>query len=185
MPDACPGLPVWFRHDRLPVCVRASATGSRRFAARSQNYACPSFVAQNDACPSFVSFARRMTGKLGWERLGGDGAAASQTPLATLHAFKGWADKFTSTPPQGLEDRYALAVGKLGSGRLQDKLTWTLAWHEYRAALGGADYGREFNASLGFPLPGGLTGLVKLADYRSDGVARDTLKAWLQVEWSY
>jgi len=68
---------------------------------------------------------------------------------------------------------------------VQDKLTWTLAWHEYRAALGGADYGREFNASLGFPLPGGLTGLVKLADYRSDGFARDTLKAWLQVEWSY
>jgi len=127
----------------------------------------------------------RVTGKLGWEHLGGDGAAAFQTPLATLHAFNGWADKFTSTPRQGLEDRYALAMGKLGSGRLQDKLTWTLAWHEYRAALGGADYGRELNASLGFPLPGGLTGLVKLADYRSDGFARDTLKAWLQVEWSY
>jgi len=127
----------------------------------------------------------RVTGKLGWEHLGGDGVAAFQTPLATLHAFNGWADKFTSTPLHGLKDRYALAAGKLGSGRLQDKLTWTVAWHDYRADLGGAAYGREWNASLGFPLPGGLTGLVKLADYRSDGLARDTRKAWLQVEWSY
>ncbi|MBP6626116.1 MAG: hypothetical protein KA187_01735, partial [Arenimonas sp.] len=116
---------------------------------------------------------------------GSDGRSAFQTPLATLHAFNGWADKFLVTPVNGLEDRYALATGKFGSGRLQDKLAWTVAWHDYRADRGGAAYGSEWNASLGFPLPGGLVGLVKLADYRSDGFARDTLKAWFQVEWSH
>jgi hypothetical protein len=126
-----------------------------------------------------------VTGKLGWEHLGGDGSSAFQTPLATLHAFNGWADKFGSTPLDGLEDRYALATGKFGRGRLQDKLAWTVAFHDYRADRGGAGYGTEWNASLGFPLPGGLAGLVKLADYRSDGFARDTRKAWLQVEWSH
>ncbi|PZO09591.1 MAG: hypothetical protein DCF27_04945 [Lysobacteraceae bacterium] len=127
----------------------------------------------------------RVTGKLGWEHLGSDGTSGFQTPLATLHAFNGWADKFASTPADGLEDRYAQATGKFGSGRLQDKLAWTVAWHDFRADRGGARYGTEWDASLGFPLPGGLTGLVKLADYRSDGFARDTLKAWFQVEWSY
>jgi len=127
----------------------------------------------------------RVTGKVGWEHLGSDGRNALQTPLATLHAFNGWADKFTTTPVNGLEDRYLLATGKTGNGGLQDKLIWTIAWHDYRAARGGDHYGTEWDASLGFPLPGGLLGLLKLADFRSGGFARDTTKAWLQVEWSY
>jgi hypothetical protein len=126
-----------------------------------------------------------LTGKLGWEHLGGDGVSAFQTPLATLHAFNGWADRFTTTPANGLEDRYATLGGKLGSGRLQDKLAWTVSWHDFAAERGGASYGTELDASLGFPLPGGLSGLVKVADYRSDGFGRDTLKAWFQVEWNF
>jgi hypothetical protein len=73
--------------------------------------------------------------------------------------------------------------GKSGTGRLEDKLAWTIAYHDYRSDRGGLDYGREWNASLAFPLPARLTGLVKFADYRSDGFARDTRKLWLQVEW--
>jgi hypothetical protein len=128
--------------------------------------------------------ARGLTWKLGWEHLGGNGRTAFQTPLATLHAFNGWADKFMVTPADGLDDRYAAVSGKLGRGRLQDKLGWTVAWHDFSAARGAADHGREWDASLAFPLPRGLSGLLKFADYRSDGYARDTRKLWLQVEWS-
>jgi hypothetical protein len=127
--------------------------------------------------------AAGLTWKLGWERLGGDGARAFQTPLATLHAFNGWADKFLVTPANGLDDRYASVSGKVGTGRLEDKLAWTIVYHDYRSDRGGFDYGREWNASLAFPLPARMTGLVKFADYRSDGFARDTRKLWLQVEW--
>lgn len=126
-----------------------------------------------------------ITWKGGWEHLGGNGVVAFQTPLATLHAFNGWADKFNVTPAAGLEDAYLSATGKFGRGVLADKLAWTLAWHDYQADHGGADYGQEWNASLAFPLPHGLTGMVKLADYRSDGFARDTTKFWLQVEWNH
>lgn len=124
----------------------------------------------------------RIIARAGWEHLGGDGVTAVQTPLATLHAFNGWGDQFLVTPPGGLEDRYAGAGGKFGRGRLDSKLNWAVAWHDYRADNGGR-YGREWNASLGFPLPGGLAGLVKVADYRADGFSRDTTKVWLQVEW--
>ena len=43
-------------------------------------------------------------------------------------------------------------------------------------------YGSEWDASLGFPVHGAVTGLVKLADYRSDAFGRDTRKLWLQLE---
>ncbi|GAB2490866.1 alginate export family protein [Arenimonas alkanexedens] len=133
--------------------------------------------------PSLV--AAGLTWKLGWEQLGGDGARAFQTPLATLHAFNGWADKFLVTPGNGLEDRQLSVAGKFGTGRLEDKLGWTIAYHDYRSAKGSFDYGREWNASLAFPLPARITGLVKFADYRSDGHARDTRKIWLQLEWAW
>ncbi|MFD0737862.1 alginate export family protein [Lysobacter koreensis] len=131
--------------------------------------------------PSLVR--RGVTWRAGWEHLGGDGRHALQTPLASLHPFNGWADKFGVTPAGGLDDRYLAVAGKLGRGAHAGKLSWTAAWHDYRADSGGR-YGREWNASLGFPVRGPVTGLVKLADYRSDGFARDTTKLWLQLEWT-
>jgi hypothetical protein len=118
--------------------------------------------------------------RAGWEHLGGNGVHALQAPLGTLHAFNGWADKFNATPPGGLDDRYLGAGGKSADGRLD----WQLAWHDYRADHGGR-YGDEIDASLGFPVAKGVRGLVKLAQYQADGYARDTRKAWLQLEWAH
>lgn len=126
---------------------------------------------------------RGITARAGWEHLGGDGTTAVQTPLATLHAFNGWDDQFGTTPAKGLDDRYLGLGGKTGRGRLAGKLAWAVAWHDYRADVGSLRYGREWNASLGVPLPGGLAGLVKVADYRAESFARDNTKVWLQVEW--
>ncbi|MEO7066061.1 MAG: alginate export family protein [Rhodanobacter sp.] len=123
-----------------------------------------------------------ITAKLGWEHLGGNGHHALQTPLATLHAFNGWDDQFNVTPPGGLEDRYASVNGAFGHAGLASKLAWTVAYHDYRADHGGR-YGSEWDASLGFPLARGLTGLLKVADYHADGFSRDNTKLWLQLEW--
>ena len=130
--------------------------------------------------PSLTSHG--VTWRAGWEHLGGNGRHALQTPLATLHAFNGWADKFVVTPAGGLEDRYLAAAGKFGRGAHAGKFNWAASWHDYRADTGGR-YGREWNASVGFPVHGPVNGLVKLADYRSGGFARDTTKLWLQLEW--
>jgi alginate export protein len=136
--------------------------------------------------PTFATHG--VTWRAGWEHLGGDGVHALQTPLATLHAFNGWADKFTVTPPGGLEDRYLGAGGKFGHDANAGKYSWALTWHDYHAdhRVGGSDghYGSEWDASFGFPVHGPVSGLVKLADYRSDGFARDTRKLWVQLEWA-
>lgn len=127
--------------------------------------------------PSFTW--RRVKWAAGWERLGGDGTRGFSTPLATLHGFNGWADRFLATPPDGLDDRYLSAGGTALGG------DWVVAHRWYSAARGGADYGRESNASFGRPLITGhpVRWLVKYADYREDGFATDVRKVWVQLEW--
>ena len=119
--------------------------------------------------------------KAGFERLGAGTGRAFQTPLATLHAFNGWADKFLTTPINGLEDRYVSAQGTFTvAGKAA---TWQVMGHDFQSDR-GTDYGSEWDASLGITLRPGLTALFKLADYQSDGFARDTQKVWLQIEWN-
>ncbi len=124
--------------------------------------------------------------KAGWEHLGGNGSHALQTPLATLHAFNGWDDKFVVTPTGGLNDRYLSAGGKFGHVR-DGRFAWAVAWHDYcadTALTRMGHYGREWDASLGFPLAPRMQALLKIADYRADHFARDATKVWLQVEWA-
>ncbi|MDP2745635.1 hypothetical protein [Pseudomonas sp.] len=122
--------------------------------------------------------------KAGYEVLGGDagpGNRAFQTPLATKHAFQGWADMFLMTPAGGVKDAYAGISAPLFGGTLQ-------AWyHDFRAEVGSSQYGEEINLSYAHPIPGvkGLVGLVKYASYDADDFAVDTDKAWLQVQYSY
>ena len=123
-----------------------------------------------------------VTVAFGWEHLGGDGTHALQTPLATLHLFNGWADRFLTTPPQGLEDRYVTLTGKQGAW------TWTAAWHDFRPdhpAPGVDRFGRELDLSLARPLGHGWSALVKAADFRGDSPMRDSRKLWLQLQWTH
>jgi len=122
--------------------------------------------------------------KAGYEVLGGDGGPgnrAFQTPLATKHAFQGWADVFLTTPADGVKDAYLGASTALLGGTLQ-------AWyHDFRAEEGSSQYGEELDISYGRAIPGikGLTGLVKYARYAADEFSVDTDKFWVQLQYSY
>lgn len=155
-------------------------------AARQVDHAASTLDVSHDYWlvePAFTA-GRHATLRAGWEHLGGDGRHALQTPLATLHGFNGWADVFLSTPPAGLEDRYVAASGAFARSRSAGALEWTLAFHDYRADVGNARYGREWNASLAVPFGPRWKGLAKLADYRADGHLQDVTRLWLQLEWS-
>ena len=122
--------------------------------------------------------------KGGYEVLGGDsgpGNRAFQTPLATKHAFQGWADIFLLTPADGVEDIYIGASTALFGGNLA-------AWyHDFRAERGSSNYGSEIDVSYAHAIPGvkGLVGLVKYAGYDADDFAVDTDKLWVQLQYSY
>jgi hypothetical protein len=120
----------------------------------------------------------------GYEELGSDGGvAAFQTPLATLHAFNGWADLFLTTPANGLRDYYA-GIGRSIGVPFLPGLKADVVYHEFDSDFGGLDYGSEWDASLGFKL-GPVALLTKYANYQSDGFAVDTEKFWLQAEVAF
>ncbi|WP_405118531.1 hypothetical protein [Pseudomonas leptonychotis] len=125
-----------------------------------------------------------VTLKGGYEVLGGDegpGNRAFQTPLATKHAFQGWADIFLLTPANGIKDAYVGASAPLLGGTLA-------AWyHDFRAEKGSSQYGEEIDLSYAHPIPGvkGLVGLIKYASYDADDFAVDTDKLWVQLQYSY
>ncbi len=115
--------------------------------------------------------------------LGGDSRPnrAFQTPLATLHAFNGWADKFLTTPAGGIEDLYVGGSASVGPVALQ------LVWHDYQAEAIDMDYGSEWNASaaMKFGAKKNYEAMLKFADYRADRFATDTTKVWVQVSAAF
>jgi hypothetical protein len=120
----------------------------------------------------------------GIEILEGNGTKGFTTPLATLHKFQGWADKFLTTPPNGIEDTYVNALVNLKAVGGLDTLGVVLGYHDYEAERISADYGSEVNVSLAAKLKK-LSVMLKYADYH-EGVlasARDTEKYWLQAEF--
>ncbi len=120
--------------------------------------------------------------KAGYERLGGNGTVGLQTPLATLHAFNGWADKFLTTPANGLRDYYGDLTWKLGGPGILKDTNLRAAWHDYRADHGSQHDGSEWDFMVSHPIGTHFTALVKYAMYRSDRVATDTNKFWTSIE---
>jgi hypothetical protein len=126
---------------------------------------------------------------LGDELLSGNGTIGFSTPLATLHKFQGWVDKFLTTPVNGIDDRYAtFNWQKKGVGPF-DTMTATASYHQYESDLGGVDYGTELNLLLAAKYQR-FTGGLKYGDYQADSatpitLARDTRKFWAYLEFAY
>jgi len=116
----------------------------------------------------------------GYESLGSDdGAYGFQTPLATKHAFNGWADKFLATPAGGLNDLYIKAVTKVAGMKLVG------IYHDFSSDEGSVDYGTELDIVLVKPINKNFKGILKFADYSADEYSKDTQKIWLALEANF
>jgi hypothetical protein len=119
---------------------------------------------------------------LGYELLGSDnGAYGFATPLATLHAFNGWADKFLATPKDGLEDKY-LNIGITFAGAQA-----LVSYHKFDADAGSADYGDEIDFSIS-KKTGAVVWTAKYAQYAMGDAATkvtDTDKFWVMADWNF
>jgi hypothetical protein len=120
------------------------------------------------------------TAKLGIESLGSDGGLYGfATPLATLHAFQGWADQFLATPGQGIDDVYVSFARPIFTG------TATLAYHDYSADHSTAtvdDLGNELNLQWVLPIRNNYQVGVKYADYSQGDLAAKVDK---QIFWTW
>lgn len=115
----------------------------------------------------------------GIEVLGGDGKTAVQTPLATLHAFNGFADMFLTTPLNGLQDTW-LGAGYLMHGHCQ----FALQYHQYDSDKDSINYGDEINFTATHNISKQLQLMAKIARYSADTFSKDTNKLWLSVNYT-
>lgn len=107
-----------------------------------------------------------------------DGRNPFRAPLATLHKWQGWTDKFLGTPPKGVRDTWLSATKKVAG------FTLTGVYHDFRAADGGDRYGSELGGSLVYAPMDRLTLQAKAARYFADDWATDTTKFWLVFSWN-
>lgn len=107
-----------------------------------------------------------ITAKLGYESLGSDeGQFGFATPLATLHKFNGWTDKFLNTPAVGLNDLYVSFGGKVWGG------AWLARYHDFKAdnATDVLDeLGGEFELQYTKKFKNGIYTGAKAAFYNAD-----------------
>lgn len=116
-----------------------------------------------------------------WEVLGSDdGMTSFQTPLATGHAFNGWADVFLTTPADGLEDIYVYLGGDLPGG-----YKGKAVYHWFDPEDGSREFGEEIDAVVSKKLSENATVLAKYAYYNGEAVFADRVKFWLQLTLNY
>jgi len=149
-----------------------------------------SYATQSDAGDNLIDYTAgyynleaatelgSVTLKAGIEMQGSDNGIAFKTPLATLHAWNGFADMFLNTPVNGLEDIYVTAVTKVKGVKL------VATYHDFSSDEGNIDFGSEIDLVASYEFNKNYGVLVKAANY-SQGDAMtaptDTNKLWVQM----
>ena len=111
----------------------------------------------------------------GYELLGSDNGVGFSTPFATLHKFNGFADKFLSTPADGIEDIYVTVKGAVSGVKL------SATYHDLSSDVGGKDWGNELDLVAAYKIDKNYNVLVKFASYSGDMPNTDANKLWLQL----
>ena len=181
--------------DNKDAAAFSTATIGIKFKGKveSFNYGIE-YASQNDNANNPVDFSanywrldagykfEQVTAYGGYEVLEGDSNVAGsmfRTPLATLHAFNGWADKFLATPQDGLEDLFVGVKGKV------DKFNWNLVYHDFVAQDSSRDLGSEIDFLVGMKVNKNVSLLAKAAFYYADEHATDTSKVWFMVTTNF
>ena len=132
-----------------------------------------------------AGFTRGMfTTALGYEVLSGNGTTAFATPLATLHVFQGWADKFLTTPASGIADSYLRFAFKPAMNGPFDALDFVAFYHVFDADFGSASYGDEIDLSMAARVQR-ITLTLKYAAYEAESLFTDTDKLWFSMDYAF
>jgi hypothetical protein len=116
--------------------------------------------------------------KAGYEVLASDNNVGFKTPLATLHKFQGWADKFLGTPGDGIEDLYGSVGTKLGPIKM------AVIYHDFQAEDSSEDFGTEWDLVATYAFSKKFTMQAKVASFDSDSDRySDTDKIWFTAQY--
>ncbi len=163
------------------------------YARQSDSAHNPASYDVNYILGEFGATMSGITAKLGYEKLGSttgsDGNVyAVQTPLATLHAFNGWADMFLTTPTKTAAGTGGLIDEYLNVGAKPADVQLNLVYHNFKSDQGSLTYGTEWDAMVSKTWEKKYTLGLKYAAYSADKPASgfatnfDTNKGWLWGE---
>lgn len=130
-----------------------------------------------------------LSGGAGYEAMQGNGTVGFSTPLATLHAFDGWADLFLTTPKDGIDDLHAklayICKDAFGIATLSPQIIY----HAFTADRTKADIGHEWDLALTAAFDNHFSVDASYADYQGAGVGRGGFKdktiTWLTASYKY
>lgn len=125
------------------------------------------------------------TGKVGYERLGGNGAIGFSTPLATLHKFQGFADVFLATPAAGIEDLYGTIAYAWPNPPFGESLRVYITYHDFESEIGQLDFGEEIDAGLNVTISKHWSAEAKGAVYNGNGAFADRSLIWASLRFQY
>lgn len=126
-----------------------------------------------------------ITIKTSIEELGAKNGQAFQTPLGTNHAFQGWADKFLTTPKDGVRDINTTLSSKI----LGTKLAFV--YHNFHSVTKNISYGNEYDFLITKKFGRHYSLLAKYAFYDANpsngygSLNKDTHKFWLLAGISF
>ncbi len=147
------------------------------------NYDADYYLAEGGFKLTVDSFVNSVLGKISYEVLESDQGTAGtvfRTPLATGHAFQGWADNFLTTPAAGIEDTYFTMVA---TGKYDTKLI--VSYHMLEAETGSFDYGDELDIWFTKQFLKKYSLGLKYAGYDASSDAGNTKATDLTRYWVY
>lgn len=131
----------------------------------------------------------------GYQSLQGNGTTGFSTPLATGHAFNGWADIFLTTPANGLDTIYAKLAYTVPDAFGLKSIGGALNYYEFEAERTGVSLGSELDLQIELAIDKRFTVLLKFADFHGGGsvtgaggwtpAARDKTVAWAVASFKY
>ena len=174
----------------LPLADGVAAKISGEFAHQSEYANNPLSISLNYWLGEGSVTWQGLTGLAGYEVLEGNGTIGFATPLATLHAFNGWADMFLVTPTNGLKDLYMKAAYTVLADFVAAKaLNLAVVWHDYRTDTRNQGIGNEWDLQAELVMDASLSFMAKYASYEGAGAAfggfPDKSVFWLQTAWKY
>ena len=164
---------------KAKIGLKGGYANERDTGRNPVNFSADYFLAEGSV--AYAGFTLRAQ----YEELGSDGGrAAFQTPLATAHAFQGYADLFLITPAGGVRDSNVRLSKKFAIKGLPSGLTVEATYHEFDSDFGGLDYGTEVDGVVSFKI-GDVGLLAKYGNYQTQGFGPDTTRFTLQAEVSF
>ncbi len=104
------------------------------------------------------------------ERLSADGQNSFTTPLASLHDFHGWADKFSNAPRTGLADT------SLKLKYRHSPWKFDMRYHRFSATENSTQYGGEIDVDIMLKINKRHSILLRYADFRTHSDSALTLE---------